>query len=152
MLAEQGKFPNNYLETLVYIEPGSKYEISGLIEHCQKQAFWKFNSLVELMKIYEKFFNQGNYPQSTHQLRDLYAQSTREKKNINIEEITMDHKQLTHTDKPTFVIKVQYRQNASWQGTIKWVEEDMERNFRSALELIKLMDEAIMSEDQIGWE
>ena len=54
--------------------------------------------------------------------------------------------------KPTFIIKVQYRQNASWQGTIKWVEGNVEKGFRSTLELIKLMDRAIGTEDGTSWE
>ena len=54
--------------------------------------------------------------------------------------------------KPTFIIKVQYRQNASWQGTIKWLEGNVEKGFRSTLELIKLMDSAIGTEDGASWE
>lgn len=42
--------------------------------------------------------------------------------------------------KATFVVKVAYRQNSSWQGEITWVEENKTQRFRSALELIKLID------------
>ena len=56
-------------------------------------------------------------------------------------------------EKPTFIIRVQYRQNASWQGSVQWVEKGMKRNFRSTLELIKLMDEAISDgEDDASWD
>ena len=43
----------------------------------------------------------------------------------------------------TFRISVLFRQNASWQGTVLWVDRDMESQFRSALELIGLMDNAL---------
>ena len=43
----------------------------------------------------------------------------------------------------TFVIQVQYRQNSSWQGQVIWVEENRKEHFRSALELMKLMDNAL---------
>lgn len=43
----------------------------------------------------------------------------------------------------TFRISVLFRQNASWQGTILWVDRDMESQFRSALELISLLDNAL---------
>ena len=47
-------------------------------------------------------------------------------------------------DEPkTFIIRVQHRQNASWQGSVQWVEGGKEQHFRSALELIKMMDEAL---------
>ena len=40
---------------------------------------------------------------------------------------------------------VMYRQNATWQGSVTWAEKDQKANFRSALELIKLMDSAVES-------
>lgn len=43
---------------------------------------------------------------------------------------------------PTFVIKIQYCRDASWQGTIQWLEAKQEQKFRSALELIMLMEES----------
>ncbi len=43
----------------------------------------------------------------------------------------------------TFNVKVLFRQSASWQGKVEWVEEGMETSFRSALELVKLMDSAL---------
>lgn len=43
----------------------------------------------------------------------------------------------------TFFIKVLFRQNASWQGSILWKEGRNEASFRSVLELIGLMDSAL---------
>lgn len=43
----------------------------------------------------------------------------------------------------TFVIKIRDEQHETWQGSILWVEKNKKCNFRSALELIKLMDEAL---------
>ncbi|MEA5050131.1 MAG: hypothetical protein VB021_01510 [Oscillospiraceae bacterium] len=43
----------------------------------------------------------------------------------------------------TFAVLIRYRRNSTWQGTVRWVEQKKEVNFRSALELIKLMDEAV---------
>ncbi|MBC8532025.1 hypothetical protein H8696_09220 [Christensenellaceae bacterium NSJ-53] len=64
--------------------------------------------------------------------------------------MSMDPK-LVPCEKPTFVVKVQYRQNASWQGSIRWVEGGVEKNFRSTLELIKLMDNAISGKEESSW-
>ena len=46
-------------------------------------------------------------------------------------------------DKGTFVIKILNKQNSTWQGTVTWVEEQRTQNFRSALELLKMIDCAI---------
>lgn len=45
----------------------------------------------------------------------------------------------------TFELKILFRQNASWQGTIEWKEGRQEQSFRSVLELIHLMDSALRS-------
>ena len=48
-------------------------------------------------------------------------------------------------ERGTFLVKVLFRQNNSWQGEVIWAEANERRNFRSALELIKLIDSAIDS-------
>ncbi|MBN7774598.1 hypothetical protein [Clostridium aminobutyricum] len=44
--------------------------------------------------------------------------------------------------KATFILQVKFRQNASWQGTVKWLEKKETLHFRSALEFIKIIDSA----------
>ena len=46
----------------------------------------------------------------------------------------------------TFAIRIQYRNNASWQGTVKWIEGDAEEYFRSVLELFWLIDSAMSAD------
>lgn len=43
-------------------------------------------------------------------------------------------------NKGTFIIKIMNTQNSTWQGSITWVEEERTQNFRSALEMIKMID------------
>lgn len=42
----------------------------------------------------------------------------------------------------TFVLQIKFRQNKTWQGTVQWLEKKKTLNFRSALELIKIIDSA----------
>ena len=49
----------------------------------------------------------------------------------------------------TFVIKILNRQNATWQGSVSWNEENQEQYFRSALELLKLIDGALDRKEEI---
>ena len=51
--------------------------------------------------------------------------------------------------KGTFEISVKFTQNSTWQGQIHWIEKNQKQNFRSALEMLKLMDEAL-AEDTDG--
>ena len=43
----------------------------------------------------------------------------------------------------TFFLRILFRQNASWQGSISWVDKNLEESFRSALELLLLIDSAV---------
>lgn len=43
----------------------------------------------------------------------------------------------------TFIIRVMDQQNATWQGSVTWVDEQREQYFRSTLELLKLIDGAL---------
>ena len=45
-----------------------------------------------------------------------------------------------------FVVQIEQCENATWQGSILWTEKNITQQFRSALELIKLMDSAVQSE------
>ena len=45
--------------------------------------------------------------------------------------------------KTTFVVKIEHCQTGTWQGKVIWAEEERTVSFRSTLELIRLMDEAL---------
>jgi len=58
--------------------------------------------------------------------------------------------------KSTFEITVRFKQNATWQGQILWAEKNQKQNFRSVLEMLKLMDEALLDgvdqNDIVAWK
>lgn len=43
----------------------------------------------------------------------------------------------------SFVIDIKDTQHESWQGTIRWINNEKEETFRSALELIKMIDSSL---------
>ena len=55
--------------------------------------------------------------------------------------MSLPHKKGANAEE-TFVVNIKCRQNHTWQGTVKWIEGQKENSFRSALELIKLMESA----------
>lgn len=45
----------------------------------------------------------------------------------------------------SFLLSIHFRQNATWQGTVHWLDGKKTRHFRSVLELAALMQEAMDS-------
>ncbi len=48
--------------------------------------------------------------------------------------------------KGTFIVKVDNYQSGTWQGRVIWADENVTEHFRSTLELMKLIDEAVSTE------
>ena len=63
----------------------------------------------------------------------------------------MNETQATSIETSTsFLIGIKYRQNTSWQGTIQWLKGKQTRHFRSCLELVMLVEEALASDEARG--
>ena len=50
----------------------------------------------------------------------------------------------------SFLVRIKYRQNTSWQGTVQWLDGKQTRWFRSCLELVMLIEEALASDGAKG--
>jgi hypothetical protein len=59
------------------------------------------------------------------------------------------------SEKGTFIIKIDHSQNGTYQGQLIWAEGNKSKRFRSALEMIRMMDD-IMKKGQEqqgeGWK
>ncbi len=53
-----------------------------------------------------------------------------------------------HKKKSTFMVEVQFQQHNTWQGTIHWLDGKKTQHFRSSLEMMKLMEDALNSEEE----
>ncbi|MDO4567273.1 MAG: hypothetical protein Q4B42_08075 [Oscillospiraceae bacterium] len=106
-----------------------------------------FSSMEEMQKRLESFYDRLGCPQASTKTRGFSAKAKGSKTAEERAELKMvqdTEKLLQHKgDIATFVIHVKYRQNASWQGNIVWAEKKQESSFRSALEMIKLIDAAL---------
>lgn len=49
---------------------------------------------------------------------------------------------------PTFLVEIKSCKNQSWQGRLTWIEKNQSTNFRSALELMKIMDSAVSNDEE----
>lgn len=66
------------------------------------------------------------------------------------EETASGSSQVRRGMRATFELQVLFRQHSSWQGLLRWQEENAEQSFRSALELVMLMDSALRSMEGSG--
>ena len=51
----------------------------------------------------------------------------------------------------SFIVDIRYQEHATWQGTVTWVNENKTQHFRSALELLRLIDSTMENENQRDW-
>lgn len=102
-----------------------------------------FRSSFDLVAKMDEFFDKINFPQASTQKRSFFGgvpgAAGRRPNEVQKVDDMMENK----GDLATFIVHVQYRQNATWQGKIVWADKKKECSFRSALEMLKLMDEAI---------
>lgn len=48
----------------------------------------------------------------------------------------------------TFIVHITQNENASWQGQVTWADKNVTKNFRSALELIKMIDGVVRTGEE----
>jgi len=136
--------------------------VRGLLHSQYLATPYEFTSLFRMIEKMEQIFDEKKFPGAFMSLRTFGVAKGRAKKSeVENNEIMQDSVKKvvindSHGSKCTFEIMVRYRQNATWQGQIHWLEKNLHQNFRSVLEMLKLMDEALTEgEEQAGaveWE
>lgn len=91
-----------------------------------------FSSAMELLISLEGLMDDRKSPRSTTALRGASA------RRIAGRELPERPKAMA-----TFKVDVLFRHNSSWQGNLVWLEGGREAQFRSVLELLFLMDNAL---------
>lgn len=123
--------------------------IEGELYHGYNREGIPFRGYEEIIKIAEKFFNALGFPYMGTSDRDINGQIHSYNKEKGMARVLKDEEMLErHGDMGTFVIRVQHRQHSSWQGRVTWLEEDESVYFRSALELIKIIDGTLDRKEQ----
>ena len=98
-----------------------------------------FENLMQMLLLMEERMDQTNTPQRGMEPRTFGDGESRRMQAVR-------HADSGRPVIATFQVKVLFRQHASWQGSVQWVESNMDSPFRSALELIGLMDGALTAE------
>lgn len=117
-------------------------ELSGRIYHCYSKEPWKFTNILQLIELADDFFDKLEFPQASTSARSFTSTQFSGVDRLDKVQAPEDFIE-NRGQKGTFFLNVRYRQNSSWQGSVTWVEEQREQHFRSALELLKLIDGAL---------
>ena len=126
---------NEYRATTVCIDSYENGIPAGRIFNPYLDTGKSFYSLTQFLFQMEQTLNAMNFPQSYTATR-TFAEAPKERRPVPGTEFRKG-------TAATFVVKVLFRQNASWQGSVIWQEGGKEQSFRSVLELIFLMDSAL---------
>ena len=105
---------------------------------CKKMPVNKWATFKDVVKQLtdEKTLDQMYFPQSFSAVRRFTQEE-------ETELIGASNDECQTGKAATFLIRILFRQNASWQGSILWLEGKREESFRSVLELIFLMNDAL---------
>ena len=126
--------------TLVCIDFAQEGLLTGRIYHPYLPSGAEFKNLMQFLLTMEDLLDKLQFPQSFTARRSFRMQLEPISSHLSDSE--------SHVGKiATFAVRVIFRQNASWQGSVTWLEKDREENFRSVLELVLLMHSATSSGD-----
>ena len=105
-----------------------------------------FRNSHELFRKMEILMNGLNYPQSSVELRTYSDRKQHKKdyeKRINTPDSNARQRILEQRGLlDTLVVYVQYRQSATWQGSVYHMADGSREDFHSELELLKIIDHA----------
>ena len=140
--------PNAVVLCIDFMEPAIK---GRFYHHFRKDAVL-FEGEVDLLLKMEQLYDDLRFPfPGNNERHFIEVKETYMEKEMNR---VLDDEELLdlHGDLGTFIIRVQHRQNSSWQGRITWVEEDKTIYFRSVWEMMKLIEEAMADHKEEGSE
>lgn len=120
-------------------------EVSGRLYHSYQEQPIQFESMEQLVRDTEYFLDEIGFPVADTSSRSFlehpstYHAAGRKQRVLSDEELMQRRGRLG-----SFILRIQHRQYSSWQGTVTWIEQQRTRTFHSALELIKLLEAAML--------
>lgn len=124
-----------YRTTTVCVDTSQGGVLSGRFYNGFLPEGKAFRCLVEFLREMERFLDKMDFPRSFNTLR-TFQRDTEETQPLTPVQIETGKQ-------ATFAVRVLFRQNATWQGSVTWLEGRQEQSFRSALELIFLISSAL---------
>lgn len=126
-----------------FITDEGQSHIRGVMYHSYQEEGTPFENLDEMTMHMEELYDRLGFPHPTTNSRS-FVDVKPNYVHVREEKIMSDDQVLSkHGEIGTFIVRVQHRQNSSWQGRLTWVDKDQTVNFRSIWEMIKLIESAV---------
>jgi hypothetical protein len=128
---------NAYRATVVCVDSYEDGVFAGRFYNPALSGGQNFRSMMQFILGMDRLLNSMNFPQSFMETRS-FGEAPAESGISAADEAETRQGKLA-----TFSVRVIFRQNASWQGSVLWLEGRREESFRSVLELMLLMNSAL---------
>ena len=135
---------NEFRTTVLCIDSYEDCVPAGTLSNPYMEKPVEFYGVVSLLRELDRLLDTLNFPQPFDAIRS-FRTLPEAPSGEGPPDRSLDRK----GDLATFAVRVLFRQNASWQGSVAWLEGEQESSFRSALELILLMDGALRGEEAV---
>ncbi|HWQ59078.1 MAG TPA: hypothetical protein VN540_08650 [Clostridia bacterium] len=130
-----GFIPYEIKTSLVKITSYRDKELQGTLSNPYFAREMRFHNVIQFLMLVEDLLDAIGSPQKAMENRAFRPA-----------EPTLPASAEGGLDEPalaTFKLNVLFRQNASWQGRLVWLEQKSEAQFRSVLELLMLLDNVL---------
>lgn len=127
---------NEYRTTSVCIDSYEDQVMVGRFYNPCYPEEVRFHGVMDFLKKIENMLDQMHFPQAFTSVRTFSKAPM-----LATEEAAEGKTQTGNL--ATFSMRVLFRQNTSWQGSLTWLEGKKEESFRSVLELLLLLDSAV---------
>lgn len=128
---------NEYRTTTLCVDSYERGVPTGRLYNPARPESIAFQSLSQLLIRLQELLDGMKFPQAFTLTRSFSAERTGPEKDKGPPGAEQ------RGELATFAVRVLFRQNSSWQGSVAWLEGRREESFRSALELIFLLDSAM---------
>lgn len=141
-IAAASRIRNEMCYIQICIDEYDSGEIRGRIFNAYYREAIFFDNSMDMFRKLDTIFDTFDYPHATMQMRRFPSDDVPERKKIVRVRLAPGQKLYKHDVRgriATLKTRIMFRQNASWQGSVCWVEEDLKEDFSSVLELIMLL-------------
>jgi len=123
--------------------------LKGELHSMYLETPFEFVNLLRMIDKMEEIFDTYGFPQKYMKTRSFSDQKEKSKgqmtqSSVLKDSITAEISSISEGTKNSFDIYVRHRDNATWQGQIHWLEKDTKQDFNCVLDIIRLIDIALM--------
>lgn len=128
----------------ICVDSSTGGEMEGRLYHYYKEEPVEFRSILELFRETEKLFDWIAFPQASTRSRKFTEKAEEAYNRARPEKQVEPEKLTSHRgEQATCLTCVCYRQHATWQGEMIWMETGEKREFRNEMEFLRFLESTL---------